>query len=86
MGCFLDEFVDKNLGYDDNDMYIYFFIFEEKSKTQNNPKFDDFIMKVDIERFDCNNLLQDFKFMKNVKIAMDVSRRKEIVYKKKDSQ
>ena len=29
-------------------------------------------MKVDIVRFDYNNLLQDFKFMKSViKIAMD---------------
>ena len=44
-------------------------------------------MKVDVERFGCNNLLQDF--MKNdVKIAMDVwwnNRRKESVNKKKDS-
>ena len=29
-------------------------------------------MKVDVERFGCNNLLQDFKFMKNVKVVMDV--------------
>ena len=30
-------------------------------------------MKVDIEHFGCNNLLQELKFMKNVvKIAMDV--------------
>ena len=30
-------------------------------------------MKVNVERFGCNILLEDFKFMKNVdKIAMDV--------------
>ena len=30
-------------------------------------------MEVDVERFSCNNFLQDFKFRKNVvKIAMDV--------------
>ena len=30
-------------------------------------------MKDDVERFGCNNLLQDFKFMKNVvKIAIDI--------------
>ena len=29
-------------------------------------------MKVDVERFDYN-LLQDFKFMKSIKIVMDVS-------------
>ena len=30
-------------------------------------------MKVCVERFGCNNLLQDFKFMKNLlEIAMDV--------------
>ena len=40
---------------------------------KNNPKSDEFILKVDVKRFSCNNLLQDFKFMKNVvKIAMDV--------------
>ena len=57
-------------------------------KKQINPKFDEFIMKVDVEHFGYNNLLQDFKFMKSVKITMDVwwnSRRKENVYKKKDS-
>ena len=44
-----------------------------KKKTQNNPKFVEFIMNVDGERFSCNNLLQDFKFMKNVvKIVMEV--------------
>ena len=44
-----------------------------EKKTQNNPKFDEFIMKVDVELFGYNNLLQEFKFMKNVvKIAMDV--------------
>ena len=30
-------------------------------------------MKFDVERFGCNKLLQDFKFMKNViKIAIDI--------------
>ena len=29
-------------------------------------------MKMDIECFGYNNLLQDFEFMKNIKIAMDV--------------
>ena len=42
-------------------------------------------MKVDVEHFDYNNLLQDFKFMKSVvKIAMDIwwnNRRKESAYK-----
>ena len=42
-----------------------------------------------IKHFGCNNLLQDFKFMKNViQIAMHTwwnNRRKESVYKKKDS-
>ena len=35
--------------------------------------------------FGCNNLLQDFEFMKNVKIVMDVwgNERKESVYKRK---
>ena len=46
-------------------------------------------MKVDVEHFSCNNLLQDFEFMKNVvKIAMDVwwnNMSKESVYKKEDS-
>ena len=44
-----------------------------KLKKQNNLKFDEFIMKVDVERSSYNDLLQDFKFMKNVvKIAMNV--------------
>ena len=44
----------------------------KKSKKQNNPNFDEFIRKVDVERFDYNNLLQDFKFMKRVvKTTMD---------------
>ena len=30
-------------------------------------------MKVDAERFGCNNLLQDFKFIKNIKIARNIS-------------
>ena len=45
-------------------------------------------MKVDVECFDYNNLFQDFKFMKNVQIGLNVwlnSWRKEKVYKKKDS-
>ena len=47
------------------------------------------LMKVDVKRFGCNNLLENFKLMKSVaKIAMDVwwnNRRKESVYEKKDS-
>ena len=57
-------------------MYVYINIYREKEKErlkkQNNPKFDEFIMKVNVEHFSCNNLIQDFKFMKNFKIAMDV--------------
>ena len=60
-----------------------------KLKKQNNPKSDEFIMKVDVQRSGCNNLLRDFKFMKNVvKIAIDVwwnNGSKESVNKKKDS-
>ena len=60
---------------------------EEKLKKRNDPKFDEFIKKVDVERFGINNLLQDFKFMKNVvKIAIDVwwnNRRIETLYKKR---
>ena len=42
-------------------------------KKQNNPKFKEFIVKVDVDRFNYNNLLQDFKFMKNiVNIVMDI--------------
>ena len=59
------------------------------NKKQNTPKFDEFIMKVNVECFGCNNLLQDFTFMKNVvKIAMDVwwnRLSKKSVCKKKDS-
>ena len=51
-------------------------------KTQNNPKFDEFIMKVNVDHFISDILLRDFKFMKNVdKIPMDVwwnNRRKKI--------
>ena len=46
---------------------------EEKEEKTNNPKFAEFIMKVNVEHFSFNNLLQGFKFMKRfVKIAMDV--------------
>ena len=40
-------------------------------KKENNPKSDEFIMKVDVERFGYNNLLQE-NMKKVVKIAMDV--------------
>ena len=43
-------------------------------------------MKVNIEHFDCKNLFQDFRFMKNIKIAMTVwwnNRRKEVCIKRK---
>ena len=56
-------------------------------EKQNNPKIDEFIIKV--EHFSYDNILQDFKFMKSiVKIVMDVwwnSKWKESVDKKKDS-
>ena len=46
---------------------------KRKVEKIDNPKFDKFIMKVDVERFGTNNLLLDFKFIKNVvKITMDV--------------
>ena len=46
---------------------------KSKKKEKKNPKCDELIIEVDVERFGCNNLLQDFKFMKNVfKIAMDI--------------
>ena len=72
-------------------VYIYIYIYEERfKKKKNDPKFSEFIMKVDVEHFGCNNLFQGFKFMKTVvKIAMDVwwnNRRNESVYKKKDSK
>ena len=48
------------------------------------------MIKDDVEHFGYINLLLDFKFIKSViKVAMDVwwnSRRKESVYKKKDSK
>ena len=75
-------------------MYIYMDINKEinptvwrKVEKQNNPKFNEFIMKVNIEQFSRNKLLQDFKFMKSVvKTAMEVwgdNGRKENVYKKR---
>ena len=45
-------------------VYIYIFIYEENFEKINSPRFDEFIMKVDVERFGCNNLLQDFRLMK----------------------
>ena len=59
-------------------IYIYIYIYMEvdkeinptvwrKVEKINNLKFNEFIMKVNIECVSCNNLLQDFKFMKNVK-------------------
>ena len=42
-------------------------------KKQNDTKFDEFIMRVNVERLDYLNLLQDFKFRKSVgKIAIDI--------------
>ena len=35
------------------------FLYEEMLKKQNNPKFDGYIMKVDVEHFGCFNLLQE---------------------------
>ena len=43
-------------------MYIY--IYEEKLK--NNQKFNNFFMKVDVERFGYKDSLLDFKLMKTV--------------------
>ena len=52
------------------------------TQEKNTLKFDEFIMKVDVERFGCNNLLRNFRFMKRVvEIVMDVwwnNRREEI--------
>ena len=53
-------------------MYIYIYIYVcvcvcvyvKKGRKTNNPKFDEFIIKVDIKCFGYNNLLHDFKFMK----------------------
>ena len=54
-------------------IYKFIYIYKEKYKKTNNPKFDEFIMKFGVKRFGYNNLLQDFKFMKSVdKIAMDI--------------
>ena len=44
-------------------IYIYIYIRRKVEKT-NNTKFDESIMKVDVERFGCHKLLQDIKFMK----------------------
>ena len=49
-------------------------------KKQNNSKFDESIMRVDVERFGNINFLQDFKFMKSVKIAMDFWRNSIYIY------
>ena len=47
---------------------------KKSGKKLDNPKFNEFIIKVNVECFGCNTLLQDFKFMKSVvKIVMDVS-------------
>ena len=51
----------------------YLSIYEEKLKKPNNPKFDGFIEKVDIECFGCNNFLQDIKFMKSIVIYLSQS-------------
>ena len=45
--------------------YSYIHIFGKNLIKQNTPKFNDFIMKVNIKHFGRNNL-QNFKFMKNV--------------------
>ena len=42
--------------------YIYVCMWRKVENT-NNPNFDEFIMKVNVEGFGYNNLLQDFKFM-----------------------
>ena len=70
--------------YDETFFKIYLFIYlfmevnkeitsdsmKKCRKKQNIPKF---FMKADVKNFGCNNLLQDFKFIKSVvKITMDV--------------
>ena len=37
---------------------------KSRKKNPNNPKFDEFIMKVDVKCVGFDNLLQDFKFTK----------------------
>ena len=67
---------------------IYPTVWRKVKKKKTTRKFCEFIMKVDVERLGCNDLLQDFKFMKNIKITMDVwwnNRRKESVYKKSEA-
>ena len=61
-------------------IYIYIYItkeiiltFSKKLKKINNPKIEENIMKVNVERFSYNNLLQDVNFVENaVKIAIYV--------------
>ena len=60
---------------------------KKQNKKTKLSKFDEFIMKVGVERFNCNNRFFNFEFTKRVvKIAMDVwLNSRENVYKKKDS-
>ena len=61
--------VDSKLVY----IYIYIYIYLKKIEKENNYSFDEFIMKIDVKRFRCNNLLQDFKFkISFVKVSIDV--------------
>ena len=53
-------------------MCIYMIMYEERLKKQNNAKIDEIIMKVNVEHFGCNNLLQDVKFVKNAKMTMNI--------------
>ena len=39
---------------------------KKSTSKQNTPKFDESIMKVDVERSGCDKFLQDYKFMKRV--------------------
>ena len=58
----------------------------EKSfkKQQNDPKLDEFIMKVDVKRFGWNNLLQDFNIVKSyVRIEKkfdEIAREKKVLF------
>ena len=46
---------------------------ESRKKKQNNPKFDEFIKKVDVEHFGFNNLLQDLNnIFNNLKVLKKV--------------
>ena len=85
--CWLLLWINKEIKNKETGIYIYIYIYIYKQSWKNKiiQKFEELIMKVNVEYFGCNNLLQNFEFMKNVfKIVMDVwwnNRRKESVCK-----